>query len=168
MFPNTEAEQESSLEDHHLIEAPTELSMKKDSMKDLLPIFSDIVIVQFKKKDAVETVRGHWCLPCKLVQFILKENKGLLATWNRMNEKTVKAKGLRKTFLTGSNSSCRQHIHQHYDLYKQKCNDSNIPVNYRAIPPHILKEMEASKKLKKKQSTLEGVSIMVSHPTEFT
>ncbi|KAF8222274.1 hypothetical protein L208DRAFT_994729, partial [Tricholoma matsutake] len=127
-----ETEQESSLEDRHLIEAPTKLSVKKDSTKDLLTIFLDIVTVQFKKKDAVETVRGRWCLPCK------------------MNEKTVKAKGLRKTFLTGSNSSCHQHIRQHYDLYKQKCDDNNIPMNYRAIPPHILKEMEALKKPKKK------------------
>ncbi|KAF8227032.1 hypothetical protein L208DRAFT_1012787, partial [Tricholoma matsutake] len=119
------------LEDHHLIEAPIELSVKKEDRKDLLTIFLDIVTVQFKKKDAIETVRGQWCLPCK------------------MNEKTVKAKGLRKTFLTGSNSSCRQHIRQHYDLYKQKCNDNNIPMNYRAIPPHILKEMEALKKPKK-------------------
>jgi hypothetical protein len=69
-----------------------------------------------------------------------------------MNETTVKVKDLRKAFLTGSNFSCHQHICQHYDLNKQKCDNSNIPMNYRAIPPHILKEMEASKKLKKKQT----------------
>jgi hypothetical protein len=80
----------------------------------------------------------------------------------------VKAKGLRKTFLTGSNSSCHQHIRQHYELYKQQCDDEHIPMNHRAIPPQVLKEMETSKKVKKKQSTLDGAVAMVSRPTQFT
>jgi hypothetical protein len=62
-----ETEQDSGLEDCHIIKAPTELSVKKDTTKDLLTIFLDIVTVQFKKKGAVETVRGRWCLPCKSV-----------------------------------------------------------------------------------------------------
>ena len=40
-------------------------------------------------------------------------------------------------------------------------------MNHRAIPPQVLKEMETSKKVKKKQSTLEGVAV-VSRPTQFT
>ena len=67
-----ETEQDSGLEDRHIIEAPAELFVKKDTTKDLLTIFSDIVTVQFKKKDAVETVRGRWCLPCKSVQSMSK------------------------------------------------------------------------------------------------
>jgi hypothetical protein len=67
----TGTEQDSGLEDHHIIKAPMELSVKKDTMKDLLTVFLDIVTVQFKKSSVVvETVRGRWCLPCKLVQSI--------------------------------------------------------------------------------------------------
>ena len=84
-----------------------------------------------------------------------------------MDERTVKVKDLRKTFFTGSNSSCCQHIRQHYELYKQKCNDEHIPMNHRAVPPQVLKEMETLKKAKKKQSTLEGVTVIL-HPTQFT
>ena len=60
-------EQESDQEDHHHPEELTELHIKKDMTKDLLAIFSDIVTVQFKKNDVVETVRGRRCLQCKLV-----------------------------------------------------------------------------------------------------
>lgn len=142
--------------------------MKKDTTKDLLTIFSDIVTVQFNKKNgAVETVRGRWCLPCKSVQCISKEGRGLPEVSNRADDRTVKAKGLRKTFFTGSNSSCRQHIRQHYELYKQKCDDEHILLNHRAIPPQLLKEMETLQE-KKKQTTLDDAVIKLSPPTQFT
>jgi hypothetical protein len=80
----------------------------------------------------------------------------------------IRTKGLRKTFFTESNSSCRQHIRQHYELYRQKCNDNDIPMNHRAIPPQVLKEIETLKKTKKKQSTLDGVVTTVSNLTQFT
>jgi len=60
----------------------------------------------------------------------------------------VKLKGLRKTFFTGSNSSCHQHIHQHYELYKKQREDAKIPLNHRAILPPILKGIKAGKDLK--------------------
>jgi hypothetical protein len=143
--------------------------VKKDTTKDLLTIFSDIVTVQFKKKSgAIETVKGRWCFPCKSVKSISKEDKRLPETLNRTDEKTVKTRGLRKVFFTGSNSSCRQHIRQHYELYKQKCNDEHIPINQRAIPPHVLRELEASRQETKKQSTLDNVLTKVSVPTQFT
>src|ERR1700679_2710782 len=85
-----------------------------------------------------------------------------------MDERTVKAKGLRKAFFTGSNSSCRQHIRQHYELYKQKCNDEHIPINQRAIPPQVLREMKALNRETKTQSTLDGVLTKVSLPSQFT
>ena len=161
---------ESGLEDCHIIKAPTEVSVKKDTTKDLLMIFSDIVTVQFKKKigGATETVKGRWYLPCKSVKSISKEDKCLPETLNRADEKTVKAKGLRKVFFTGSNSSCRQHIRQHYELYKQRCNDEHIPINQRAIPPQVLREMEASRQETKTQSTLDGILTKVSPPAQFS
>ncbi|KAF8229373.1 hypothetical protein L208DRAFT_1073781, partial [Tricholoma matsutake] len=122
-----ESNHESGLDDHHCIEAPPELHVKKDSMKDLSTIFLDLVTVQFTRGSVVETVKGRWCLVCKA------------------DDKIVKSKGLRKTFFTGSNSSCHQHICQHYELYKKWCEDAKIPLNHRAIPLPILKGIKAGK-----------------------
>ena len=44
---------------------PQEFNVKKDSTKDLLTIFSDLVNVKFKQNGYFETVRGRWCLLCK-------------------------------------------------------------------------------------------------------
>ena len=160
-------EQESDLEDCHHPEAPTELHIKKDTTKDLLTIFWDIVTVQFKKNDIVEVMRGQWCLQCKLVSSeFLTWCKGLLDYGG--DEKTIRVKGLRTTFFMGSNSSCCQHICQHYNFYKQKCSEENILMNHRAIPPSTLKEMQESTRLKNKQSTLKGVIVTGPHPTMFT
>ena len=60
-----------SMRTSHIIKAPTEVFVKKDTMKDLLTIFSDIVMVQFNRKNgAAETIRGWWCPPCRSVQCI--------------------------------------------------------------------------------------------------
>jgi hypothetical protein len=81
----------------------------------------------------------------------------------------VKSKGLRKTFFTGSNSSCRQHIRQHYELYKKRCKDAKIPLNHRAIPPPILKGIKAGKDPKAQvQKKLDGVVIKRERVKEFS
>jgi hypothetical protein len=79
----------------------------------------------------------------------------------------VKARGLRKAFFCGSNTSCRQHLRQHYEIYQKRCKEEGIPENYRAVPPHILKEREEAKK-PKKQTTLDGIVTKESRPAEFT
>jgi DNA-binding LacI/PurR family transcriptional regulator len=61
----------------------------------------------------------------------------------------VKTKGKRKAFHVGGNSSCRAHIRQHYDIYKEKCEKANIAVNHWAIPRHIYKEMQKEKEEKR-------------------
>ena len=62
----------------------------------------------------------------------------------------IRAHGKRKAFHKGSNLSCRLHIHQHYDLYKEKCLNADIPVNHWSIPRPIWKEMEEEKDVKKR------------------
>ena len=79
----------------------------------------------------------------------------------------MKSKGLRKTFFTGSNSTCRQHIRQHFDVYKQRCETENIPMNQRAIPAPIWKEMMAGKSPKKQTSLDEHISKLGVRPIEF-
>jgi hypothetical protein len=77
-------------------------------------------------------------------------------------------------FPQGGNSSCRAHIHQHYELYKQKCEEENIPINHWAIPHDIWKVMEEEKEAEKQcrltkkqqQQTLDFKTVM--GPREFT
>ncbi|KAH9028181.1 hypothetical protein EDB84DRAFT_1258119, partial [Lactarius hengduanensis] len=102
--------------------------VKTDSTKDILLLFSQITSVKFKKNDTYETVKGRWCNLCR-------EDKELM-----------KRQGLRRAFLKGSNSTCRQHARQHWESYKKRCEDSDIPVHHWAIPRPIWKEMEAEKR----------------------
>lgn len=85
----------------------------------------------------------------------------------REDPKAVKARGIRKCFFTGSNTSCRQHIRQHYEIYQELCKKKGIPESRRAIPPAVLREREATKKNTKKQVTLDGMLDKVKRPTEF-
>jgi hypothetical protein len=47
--------------------------------------------------------------------------------------------GKRKAFHKGGNSSNRFHIRQHYVIYKERCEKSNIPTHHWATPPNIIK-----------------------------
>jgi hypothetical protein len=49
----------------HQLDIPTELTVKKDTTKDLLTIFSARVTVNFKEGQTTETLTGRWCLLCK-------------------------------------------------------------------------------------------------------
>ena len=46
-----------------------------------------------------------------------------------------------------ADSLCHLHIHQHYEIYKEKCEKANIPVSHWAIPQEIWKVMEENKVL---------------------
>ena len=63
----------------------------------------------------------------------------------RDDEKHVNEVGLWKCFLTGSNSTLRQHCQQHYEIYKELCEKDNVPLNHHAIPPRIAKNMNGKK-----------------------
>jgi hypothetical protein len=78
-----------------------------------------------------------------------------------------KSKGLRKAFFCGSNTSCRQHLRQHYTIYQQRCKEQGLTENQRAVPPQILKEREASKS-PKKQGKLDGIVIKEKRAAEFS
>ena len=49
-------------------------------------------------------------------------------------------KGKRRAFHVGGNSSCRQHIHSHFDVYKERCEEKGIPMNHHAIPQGLVKK----------------------------
>lgn len=57
----------------------------------------------------------------------------------------VDAAVLRKCFLTGGNSTLRQHCRKHYEIYKEKCEEANVPVNHHAIPPKLLRALAGDK-----------------------
>ncbi|KAF8486560.1 hypothetical protein F5888DRAFT_1598776, partial [Russula emetica] len=48
----------------------------------------------------------------------------------------------KKVFFTGGNSSCRAHICQHYEIYKEHCKEANIPENHHAIPWQLYWQMK--------------------------
>ncbi len=78
---------------------------------------------------------------------------------------------MRKAFHKGSNTSCRFHIRQHYEIYKNNCEKADIPVHHWAIPRPIWQKMEEEKVakgsvMKKKQLELDFKA--VTHPQEFT
>jgi hypothetical protein len=77
----------------------------------------------------------------------------------------------RKSFHKGGNSSCRQHIRQHYEQYKAGCESQGISMSQRAIPLAVLKAKEAAEvadKKGKKQGKLNAVLISATKATEFS
>jgi hypothetical protein len=85
-----------------------------------------------------------------------------------VDEDFVKKKGVRKAFHVGGNSSCRQHIRAHYDIYKTRCEEKRVQMNDWAIPRLIWKEMNKTGKSAKSQSTLDGKIERIAIPSAFT
>lgn len=85
----------------------------------------------------------------------LSNDSHVTAYGYRADKKYVQEVGLRKCFLTGGNSTLRQHCRKHYEIYKQRCEESNIPLNDRAIPPQILKKKDKGKLTK--QMTIDNM-----------
>ena len=87
----------------------------------------------------------------------------------REDTKFVKKWGLSKAFHVWGNSSRRQHLRQHWEPYKNKCEQKNIPVNHWAIPRATLKNMEAGKLDAKKDETQTKLGFgKMTVPREFT
>ena len=60
-----------NLEELHQSNIPTKLKVKAESTKDLLLIFSECVMVKFKKEnDSYEMVVGWWCNACRWVSIV--------------------------------------------------------------------------------------------------
>ena len=74
----------------------------------------------------------------------------------RANKKVLKG-GEKKAFFTRGNSTCRVHIHQHYEIYKERCKEGNIPENHHALPRQLYQQMKIDKKATGAQLTLDGV-----------
>ena len=82
-----------------------------------------------------------------------------LPSFDRNDDKLVRKQGKRKAFFTGSNSSCRHHIRQHYLIYQQRFKEADVPEHHWAIPRLLWKKMEDEKNGKKvtRQGTLDGL-----------
>ena len=105
------------LKECHWIEVPFAVHTQKDQAKNLWLIFTDRIKVKFILKDtSVKELTGCWCNICKWV--IILQFK-FLPGFDRNNEQFTAKHGKRKAFLTSGNSSCRQHIRQHYPIYQQ-------------------------------------------------
>lgn len=92
----------------------------------------------------------------------------------RASEPFIKAHGKRKAFHKGGNSSCRAHLRQHYELYKTRCAEKDIPINHWSIPRDIWKVMEEEKeaekkgRLTKKQEQQRLTFQTITGPRDFT
>jgi hypothetical protein len=80
----------------------------------------------------------------------------------------IKHEGMQKAFLKGSNSSCRAHARQHWELYQSMCKENDIPIHHWAIPCAIWKVREEERQMKKKQPKLDGTFERITGPKEFT
>jgi hypothetical protein len=81
---------------------------------------------------------------------------------------------MRKAFFKGGNSTCRFHLRQHYERYKEKCGAADVAINHWAIPRKIWQAMEEEKELaeqgrktKKQAQQLLAFESVVG-PREFT
>ena len=70
-------------------------------------------------------------------------------------------------FHVGGNSSCRQHLRQHWDLYEKACEEKNIPVNHWAVPRGVWRERKAQKVGIPTEQSMIGFEKMTG-PREFT
>jgi hypothetical protein len=79
-------------------------------------------------------------------------------------------KKLRKAFLVGSNSTCCQHIHQHYQYYSEKCKEEGLLESEHCIPHTVLEARKTAVKGQKPimQSKLDGMIAVVKTPKQFT
>lgn len=84
----------------------------------------------------------------------------------------IKANGKRKAFHKGGNSSNRFHLRQHFKVYKERCEESNIPIHHWATPPHIYKAAKAAAQQAAQGSKKEGQQQLefraMTGPREFT
>jgi hypothetical protein len=120
-----------------------EKAVKAESSKDLLTIFTDWTEVKFVRKDgSFELLKGHWCMVCKSVSSSYRLNRLAAHLIIRGDMAFVTKQGLRKCFHVGGNSSCRQHIHSHYEPYKSQCDKGGLRVNDWAIPRPLWRKME--------------------------
>jgi hypothetical protein len=65
----------------------------------------------------------------------------------------------------GSNSSCRQHLCQHYEIYQKQCKEAKVEEHHWAIPRHIWREAQEKKG---KQGKLDGIVVKLQEPQVFT
>ncbi len=107
-------------------------------------------------------------LQVSIGDLLSQSNKWL--TKYRANTEFVKKNRKQKVFHTGSNSSCRAHMWKHYELYKQRCKDGNIPENHHVLPRDLWKELQEAKKNPKamQQWKLDGMFKVIKAPAEFT
>lgn len=85
----------------------------------------------------------------------------------REDVKFVEKHGLRHAFHLGGNSSCRQHIRSHYEVYQRKCQEERIPENHYAVPRDVMRAREKGKNLTR-QKTLDDMLETASKPKEFS
>ena len=138
--------------------------------QDVLLMFTNKVVVKFTIEGKVKILHGRWCSTCKWVNKVsIKEENDSQESCVRGSDELMKKHSKVKAFFTGGNSSCRYHIRQHYDLYKEQCENANIPEHHWVIPQPLWKEMQALKNGIKveKQANLDVIVLKAKGPCKF-
>lgn len=87
-----------------------------------------------------------------------------VSTWQQQSNKNsrkirankaVTKSAERGAFFTGGNSSCRAHIRQHYELYRDRCKEAGIQENHFAIPRPLWRQMEEKRLAGKGQAKID-------------
>jgi hypothetical protein len=118
---------------HHSI-IPPKHNVKSDLTMDILLIFSECVTVKFKKRNSsLETGRKMVYLVPVSILSCTQQGKHS-QTEHRRDEDLVEWGGMQKAFLKGGNLSCCQHIRQHWETYRARCEEAKIPTHHWAIP----------------------------------
>lgn len=135
---------------------------KKKQAGDLLTIFTEKCSVKFCHTDGkVEVLKGRWCNECRSVY-----SKGLGIEYLQSGATDQEGRDIcEKTWQTqgvpwGSNSSCRQHIRSHFEVYEARCKEEGIIVHHHAVPPAMARRNE---KVPKGQTRLDG---LLEKPTQ--
>lgn len=139
---------------------------KRDQTRDLRTIFSEKVWVRFKCGEKFERVYGRWCNSCRSAGCQSLYSVAYLFAILRHDKHFVRAKGVRRAFFTGSNTSCRAHIRCHYSVYKTRCEEEGIKLNNRCVPRELSKVQSAGASLSI-QTTLDSV-LEVKAPSVFS
>jgi hypothetical protein len=84
---------------------------------------------------------------------------------DREDQVFIEKSSKRKAFHMGSNSSCRQHLRQHYEIYQKRCKEAKVEEHHWAIPRHIWREAQEKKG---KQGKLDGIVVKLQELQVFT
>jgi hypothetical protein len=95
-------------------------------------------------KETGQVKEGRWCKICRSVHQHQVLVSKLISPSSKDPE--INRTSIEKAFLTGSNTSCRGHIRQHYEYYAKCCKEAGIKESEHCVPRAILRARNSTLK----------------------